>query len=93
MIRFISLLVSIPLFILIAAFTYKNAQLVSVDLFILQIDLPLAVILLIALLIGVIIGFVFNLLALLYQKKRYLRLKYKKETLNGLSDVLNKSDK
>jgi uncharacterized integral membrane protein len=93
MIRFLSLLVSIPLIFLIAAFTYKNAQLVSIDLFVLQIELPLAVILLITLLTGVVIGFVFNLIALLNQKKKYLRLKHKKETLNDLSEVLKQSEK
>lgn len=93
MIRFISLLISIPLIILIAAFTYKNAQLVSIDLFIMQVDLPMAMVLLITLLVGVIIGFIFNLMTLLNQKKKYLRLKHKKETLNGLSEVLKQSDK
>ena len=93
MMRFISLLISIPLIILIAAFTYKNAQLVSIDLFILQVDLPMAVVLLITLLVGVIIGFVFNLITLINQKKMYLRLKRKKETLNGLSEVFKQSDK
>jgi len=93
MIRFLSLLVSIPVIILIAAFTYKNAQPVSVDLFIYQINLPLAVLLLIALLLGVIIGFVFNLVALLNQKQKYIRLKNKKEALQELSGVLKKSNK
>ena len=93
MIRFISLLISIPLIILIAAFTYKNAQLVSIDLFIIQVDLPMAMVLLITLLVGVIIGFVFNLITLINQKKMYLRLKRKKETLNGLSEVFKQSDK
>ena len=93
MIRFISLLVSIPLIILIAAFTYNNAQLVSLDLFVFKIDLPMAMVILIALLVGVVIGFIFNLMALLNQKKKYLRLKNKKETLKGLSEVLKKSDK
>ena len=93
MIRFIILLVSIPLIILIAAFTYNNAQMVSLDLFIYKIDLPMAMVILIALLVGVIIGFMFNLMVLLNQKKKYLRLKNKKETLKGLSEVLKKSDK
>lgn len=91
MIRFISLLVSIPLIALIAAFTYKNAQLVSVDLFIFQIDLPMAVLLLIAMFVGILIGFIFNIMAVISQKKKYKRLENKKETLQGLSGVLNKS--
>jgi len=93
MIRFISLLVSIPLIILIAAFTFKNAQPVSLDLFVMQVSLPLAVVLLITLLLGVAIGFIFNILALFSQKKKYLRLKHKKETLQGISEVLSESKK
>jgi uncharacterized integral membrane protein len=93
MIRFISLLVSIPLIILIAAFTFKNAQLVSLDLFVFQISLPMAVILLISLLIGFALGYLFNILALINQKKKYIKLKHKKETLKGLSDILKPSDK
>ena len=87
MIRFISLLVSIPLIILIAAFSYKNAQFVSIDLFIYQINLPLAFVLLIVLLSGVVLGYIFNYVSLLNQKQKYLRLKNKKETLQGLSEV------
>ena len=93
MIRFISLLISIPLIILISAFAFNNPQLVLIDLFTSKIELPLAVALLISLLTGVVIGFVFNLLNLYTEKKKYLRLKHKKETLNGLSEVLNKSEK
>jgi len=93
MIRFISLLVSIPLILLIAAFSYKNAQMVSIDLFIYQINLPLAVVLLFMLLIGFAIGYVFNLLSLLNQKKKYRRLMNKKEALQGLSGVFGKTDK
>jgi len=93
MIRFISWLVFIPFIILIAAFTFKNAQPVSIDLFILQIDLPMAVVLLITLFVGVIIGFIFNLMSLLNQKKKYLKLKHKKDTLMGLSEVLDKPEK
>jgi len=93
MIRFISWLIFLIFLILIAAFTYKNAQLVSVDLFIYQINLPMAVLLLIALLLGVLAGFAFNIMALLSQKKKYMRLKAKKETLQGISGVLDKTDK
>lgn len=91
MIRFISLLVSIPLIILIAAFSYKNAQFVSIDLFLYQINIPLAVVLLITLLLGFVIGYIFNLLSLLNQKQKYFRLKNKQETLQGLSGVLSSS--
>jgi len=93
MIRFISLLVSIPLIILIAGFAFKNAQLVSLDLFIFQISLPIVVALLAVLLIGFVLGYLFNILALINQKKKYLKLKHKKETLKGLSEILKKSDK
>lgn len=93
MIRFISLLVSIPLIILIAAFSYKNAQMVTIDLFIYQIPLPLAIVLLVVLLLGFAIGYIFNLLSLLNQKQKYRRLVNKKEALQGLSGVFGKTDK
>ncbi|HEY9200548.1 MAG TPA: LapA family protein [Gammaproteobacteria bacterium] len=91
--RFISLLVSIPLILVIAAFTFKNAQLVTVDLFTVQLDLPLTVILLIAMLIGVILGYAINLVTLFSQKRTIRRLQRKKETLQGLSGVLQKPGK
>ena len=89
MIRFISLLVSIPVIVLIAAFTYKNAQLVAIDLFLYQINLPLAIVILISLLVGVALGFLLNIMALINQRKKFNRLIKKKETLQGLSGVLN----
>ena len=89
MIRFISLLVSIPVIVLIAAFTYKNAQLVSIDLFLYQINLPLAIVILISLLVGVALGFLLNIMALINQRKKFNRLIKKKEALQGLSGVLN----
>jgi uncharacterized integral membrane protein len=91
--RFISLLVSIPLILVIAAFTFKNAQLVTVDLFTFQLDLPLTVILLIAMLIGVILGYAINLFTLINQKRTIRRLQRKKETLQDLSGVLQKPGK
>lgn len=91
--RFISLLISIPLILVIAAFTFKNAQLVTVDLFTFQLDLPLTVILLIAMLIGVILGYAINLFTLINQKRTIRRLQRKKETLQGLSSVLHKPGK
>jgi len=92
MIRFISLLVSIPIVILIAAFAYKNAQLVSIDLFLYQINMPLAVFLLISLLVGVVLGYMINLMVLLNLKRKIFRLNHKKEALKDLSSVLHKSD-
>jgi len=93
MIRFISLLVSIPLILLVAAFSYKNAQMVAIDLFIYQINLPLAIVLLLVLLLGFAIGYIFNLLSLLNQKQKYRRLMNQKEALQGLSGVFGKTDK
>ncbi len=93
MIRFISWLIFLPLIVLIAAFTFNNAQPVTINLFVFQIELPIAVIMLISLLIGVVMGFVINLMTLLNQKKKYLNLKRKKETLKGLSEVLKKPEK
>ena len=93
MIRFISLLVSIPILILVAAFAYKNAQPVSLDLFSVQIDLPMSVIMLAMLLVGFLLGLVFNMLLLLKQRQKYMQMMNKKDTLQGLSGVLKKSDK
>jgi len=53
----------------------------------------MAVLLLIVLLIGFLLGYLFNLLTLLNQKKKYLKLKHKKETLKGLSEILKQPDK
>lgn len=93
MTRFISLLVSIPIIILVAAFAYKNAQLVSIDLFVLKVDLPISIVMLVLLLIGFVMGLLFNAVLLVQQQRKYLRLKHKKDTLQGLSGVLSKSDK
>ncbi len=92
MIKFISLLVSIPLIILVAIFTFNNAQPVSVDLLLLQLKLPLALLLLASLLTGVILGFLFNIMALVNQKKKQSQLKRKKEALKGFPEVLNNSN-
>lgn len=94
MTRFLSLLISIPFIILMAAFAFKNAQPVSVDLFFLPpVSIPLAVILLIALFLGVVLGYLFNVFALLVQKKKYRQLEKKQEALQGLSGVLHKQGK
>ena len=91
--RFLSLLIILPLFILVAAFAYKNAYLISVDLFLFQLDLPLTAVILISIFIGVIMGYLYNLMSLFKQKKKYRRLKNKKEVLHDLSDVLDKPAK
>lgn len=93
MIRFISLLVSIPVIILIAAFTYKNAHLVPIDLFLYQINLPMAVWLLIALLIGVVVGYLINIMSVIKLRNKVFRLQSKQQTLEGLSGVLHKKEK
>lgn len=76
-----------------SAFAFNNPQLILIDLFTSKIQLPLAVALLLSLLIGVIIGYVFNILNLYAVKKNCSQLKHKNQTLNGLSEVLNKSKK
>ncbi len=93
MIRFLSLLVSIPVIILVAAFAYKNAQLINIDLFAIQLEVPVAVAMLAWLLIGFVLGLLFNLMLVLNQQRKYYQLKHKKDTLDGLSGVLTKSDK
>ena len=92
MIRFISLLVSIPVIIVIAAFAYRNAQLIEIDLFTAQYQIPLAAVILVTLLAGAIIGFIANVFVLLAQRNKIRQLIKQRETLNSLSDVL-RSDK
>ena len=92
MIRFITLLVSIPVIIVVAAFAYRNAQLIELDLFVIQIQIPLAAIILLVLLIGGVLGFIANLLVILAQKRKIRHLNKQREALSGLSEVL-KSDK
>ena len=71
-------------------FTAITEKLISVDLFIFQIELPLTAVILISIFIGVIMGYLYNLMSLLKQKKKYRRLKNKKDVLHDLSDVLEK---
>lgn len=92
MIRFLSLLVFIPVVIIIAAFAFRNAQMVRIDLFTLEFHIPLAAVILVALLVGAGLGFLANILTLLAQRHKIRQMKKQRETLSGLSDVL-KSDK
>ncbi|MDH5484203.1 MAG: LapA family protein [Gammaproteobacteria bacterium] len=92
MIRFLVLLLLIPIIVFIAAFTYRNAGLVSVDLFTLDYKVPLAALLLIALLVGMILGYLVNIFVLIKQKNRIRQLKKQREALTSLSDVF-KADK
>ena len=88
MIRFISLLVSIPVIIVIAAFANRNAQLIEIDLFTAQFQIPLAAVILITLVAGGLLGFIANILVLLAQRNKIRQLIKQREALNSLSDVL-----
>ena len=92
MIRFLSLLVLIPVIIIIAAFAFRNAESVPIDFFTTQFHIPLAAVILVALFVGAALGFLANLFVVLAQKHKIRQLKKQHETLSGLSDVL-KSDK
>ena len=92
MIRFITLLVFIPIIVVIAAFSFRNAQLVRIDFFIHEFDIPLAAIILVALILGAGLGFLANIFVLLAQKNTIRQLNKQRQTLGSLSDAL-KSDK
>ena len=92
MIRFLILLVSIPVIVIIAAFAYRNAQFTKIDFFVAEFHVPLAAVILIALFIGGLLGFLVNIVVLLAQKKKIRQLIKQRQTLSGLSEVL-KSDK
>lgn len=92
MIRFLVLLVLIPVILIIAAFTYRNAASVNIDLFTSEYSIPLAALLLIALLVGIVIGFLANFYIVMRQKNRIRHLIKQRETLGRLSDVF-KSEK
>lgn len=92
MIRFLVLLVLIPIILIIAAFAYRNAGFVKIDLFTADYDIPLVALLLIALLVGMIIGFLANFYVVMRQKSKIRHLNKQRETLGRLSDVF-KADK
>ncbi len=92
MIRFISLLVTIPVIVVIAAFAYRNAQLVKIDFFTSEYQIPLAVIILLSILIGGILGFVLNLFIIIKQKNKIRQMAKQRQALTGLSNIL-KTDK
>lgn len=92
MIRFLSLLVFIPVVIVVAAFAFRNAQIIRIDLFTIEFHIPLAVVILAALFVGAGLGFLANLFVILAQKNKIRKLMKQSQTLSGLSDVL-KSDK
>ena len=88
MIRIVSLLVAIPVVIIVATFAYRNAQLVSIDLFTSRFDFPLAGILLITLFLGVLTGFLLNIVVLLRQKNKIRQLNKQRQEMSSLSEVL-----
>jgi len=92
MIRFISLLVSIPLIIVLATFAYRNAQSIKIDLFINIYHIPLAAILLVTLLVGGILGFMVNLFILIKQKNKIRQMTKQRQEMLGLTDIF-KTDK
>ncbi len=92
MIRFLVLLVFIPVIVIIAAFAYRNAQFIKIDFFIVEYHLPLAAVILVTLFIGGALGFIANIFLIMSQKNKIRQLEKQRQTLSGLSEVL-KSDK
>ena len=90
--RFIYLLVSIPIIVIIATFAYRNAGLINIDFFVTQFNMPLAAIILVCILLGIIIGFFINIIVVLQQKNKIRQLVKQTQTMSGLSNFL-KSDK
>lgn len=93
MIRFISLLISIPLLIVASTFAYRNAQSVEIDFFISTYYLPLAAILLIVLLLGVLLGFMLNFFILVKQKNKIRQMTKQQQEMSGLTDILKTGKK
>ena len=92
MIRFISLLISIPLIIIIATFSYRNAQSVKIDFFINIFEIPLAAILLSSLIIGGLLGYLISIFVLIKQKNTIRQLTKQRQQMQGLSNILNKGE-
>jgi len=93
MIRFISLLVGIPLLIVVSTFAYRNAQSVEIDFFINTYHLPLAAILLIVLLLGGLLGFLLNFFIIIKQKNKIRQMTKQRQEMLGLTDILNTNKK
>ena len=93
MIRIVSLLVSIPVVIIVATFAYRNAQLVSIDLFTSKFDFPLAAILLASLFLGVLLGFMFNIAVLFKQKNKIRQLNKQRQEMTSLSEAFKTDNK
>jgi uncharacterized integral membrane protein len=90
--RFILLLISVPLIIVIATFAYRNAQAVNIDFFINSYNLPLAAILLVTLIVGGILGFMVNFFVLIAQKNKIRKMIKQKQEMLALTDIF-KTDK
>lgn len=90
--RFIYLLVSIPIIVIIATFAFRNAGLVGIDIFVSKLNVPLAAIMLVCVLLGAVLGFIFNIIVVIQQKNKIRQLIKQTQTMSGLSDFL-KSDK
>ena len=86
--RFITWLVLLPIIVVIAAFAFRNAQRVPLDLFVFEINLPLAAVILIALFVGAGVGYLASIFVLLAHKKQIRQLKKQQQTLSSLSEVL-----
>lgn len=92
MMRFIYLLVSIPIIVIIATFAYKNAGLARIDFFVAEFNIPLAAIILVCIFLGIVLGFLINIFVIIRQKNKIRQLIKQTQTMSGLSDFL-KSDK
>ncbi len=92
MMRFITLLVLIPIILIVAVFAFRNAEFVKIDLLIDVFNLPLAAVILVSLVVGVLIGFAINIFILIRQRNTIRMLNKRKQTLSGLADILKSSD-
>lgn len=93
MIRFIALLVTIPVIVVIAAFAYRNAQSVSIDFFTTEYHIPLAAVILVTLIVGVILGFLLNLFVVLSQQNKLRQMKKQRKEMMSLSQAFNTDKK
>jgi len=88
MIKLLIALILIPFILIVAAFSYKNAQSVNLDLFVQQINVPQSAIILVSVLTGLILGFIANLGVILALRYRIRRLEKQKQNKDSLTDIL-----
>lgn len=88
MIKFLILLILIPFILIVAAFSYNNAQPVTLDLFVEQISVPQSGIILVCVLIGFILGFIANFGVILALRYRMRRLEKQSRNKDSLSEIL-----